>query len=157
MENKNKNKIHPVCKIMRSFLNEYVKYHFKHINKEIKDNFECDAKGYIQEPIINYISIVFTSLIYFAKNNYPEILIKQQIKNTKINNNVIVIENDCKRKLKGKLINKTKDFIMVSVNEINERTVFEYNRRRYSHDVTDEEREREKEMLFKISNIKKII
>ena len=154
---KNKNKIHPVSKIMRSFLNEYVKYHFKHIDKEIKDNFECDGKGYIQEPIINFISIVFTSLIYFAKNNYPEILIKQQIKNTKINNNVIVIENDCKRKLKGKLINKTKDFIMVLVNEINGRTVFEYNRRRYSPDVTDDEIEREKEMLFKISNIKKII
>ena len=57
---KNKNKIHPVSKIMRSFLNEYVKYHFKHITKEIKDNFECDGKGYIQEPIINFISIVFT-------------------------------------------------------------------------------------------------
>ena len=157
MEIKNKNKIHPVSKIMRSFLNEYVKYHFKHINKEIKDNFECDGKGYIQEPIINFISIVFTSLIDFAKNNYPEILIKHQIKNTKINNNVILIENDCKRQLKGKLIKKTKDFIMVLVNEINDRTVFEYNRRRYSNDVTDDEIEREKEMLFKISNIKKII
>ena len=55
MENTNTNKIHPVCKIMCSFYKEYVKYHFKHINKQIKDNFECDAKGYIQEPIINYI------------------------------------------------------------------------------------------------------
>ena len=151
MENKNNNKIHPVCKIMCSFFNEYVKYHFKHINKEIKDNFECDRKCYIQEPIINFISIVFTSLLDFAKkpNYYPQILIKYQIKNTKIKNNVIVIENHCKRQLKGKLIKKT--------NERNGRPLFEYNRRRYNTDVLDEEIEQEKEMLFKISNIKQLI
>ena len=71
---KNINKVHPVCKIMKCYFDEYVKLHLKTILQRFKN--DLDENDYVQLELIDFILKIHQDpLIYVCDPLYESILL----------------------------------------------------------------------------------
>jgi hypothetical protein len=158
-----KKKRNPVCKIMKSFFDEFIKAKInlkknKYIEKEI---LAYNLYG-IQTPLIEYIhkidefSTMSDLLLFFSKISLPQILVKKQCRKLKINEYVKIKTND-DTILSGKLLRKNSETICILVDRMGNQSLYEYNRSFLNLErVPDEKIERQRERGFEIRHIKKI-
>ena len=158
-----KKKRNPVCKIIKSFFDEFIK---ANINLKKNKYIEKEALDYhlygIQTPLIEYIhkiveiSTMSDLLLDFSTYKYPRILVKKRLRKLKKDEYIKIKYNDDTIQ-SGKIIYKNKNTICILVDRIGNQSLYEYNRSFVNLErVPDEKIERQRERGFEIRHIKKI-
>ena len=158
-----KKKKNPVCKIMKSFFEEFIKAHMYLLKKdtlienELLDHHLYRKQGYIIEYINNkYLNgSTGSDLVTFSTIRYPRLLLKKRLRKLKTNDYIKIKYNDDDI-MSGILLSKNRETICICVDKISNKTLYEYYIDFVGYNSYEDRIKYHKDQNFEIRHIKKI-